>query len=52
MEGDITEPGLITQRTPATIAVIDRPAVEDRLAHVAPEIAASRTRARKDVNSW
>ncbi|QIL79327.1 hypothetical protein G7047_04960 [Diaphorobacter sp. HDW4A] len=52
MEGYITEPRLITLRTPATIAGINRPAVEDRLAHVAPGVAASCTRAHKDANSW
>lgn len=35
----------MSQRAPVPLAVINRSAVDDRLAHAAPGIAASRTRA-------
>lgn len=41
----------MSQRAPATLAVINRSAVDDRLAHAAPGIAASRTRARAHVET-
>lgn len=39
----------MSQRAPATLAVINRSTVDDRLAHAAPRIAASRTRAHVET---